>query len=431
MAIVELANAQLQQQAAAAAKKDGGGHELEDGAADADTSTTMGMSCKRSEQQQQLVESSSSYDYDYGALMKGVRHLSDSGITRLPDRYVLPVSDRPGVGLIAASSTAAAAGGVGRVKLPVVDLAGLRDPSQRAAVLATLDDACREYGFFQVCINYTHKSRRHVHHDFTRVSLASSTSTCACVRVSAGSRLLLAMATTPAELMCRAPGPGAQVVNHGVGSDVSGGMLDVARRFFELPLAERARHMSADVRAPVRYGTSFNQAKDAVLCWRDFLKLVCQPLREVVPRWPQQPADLRDVATGYAAASHALFMEVMEAALEALGIPAPAAGGGVLGELAALASHMMTVNCYPACPQPELTLGMPPHSDYGLLTFVLQDHVEGLQVLHAGRWLTVDPVPGSLVVNVGDHLEVRASATTSNDQHLPTDEMTRTVALRQ
>ncbi|ONM03949.1 protein DMR6-LIKE OXYGENASE 2 isoform X2 [Zea mays] len=345
MAIVELANAQLQQQAAAAAKKDGGGHELEDGAADADTSTTMGMSCKRSEQQQQLVESSSSYDYDYGALMKGVRHLSDSGITRLPDRYVLPVSDRPGVGLIAASSTAAAAGGVGRVKLPVVDLAGLRDPSQRAAVLATLDDACREYGFFQV-------------------------------------------------------------VNHGVGSDVSGGMLDVARRFFELPLAERARHMSADVRAPVRYGTSFNQAKDAVLCWRDFLKLVCQPLREVVPRWPQQPADLRDVATGYAAASHALFMEVMEAALEALGIPAPAAGGGVLGELAALASHMMTVNCYPACPQPELTLGMPPHSDYGLLTFVLQDHVEGLQVLHAGRWLTVDPVPGSFVVNVGDHLEI-------------------------
>lgn len=129
MAIVDVANAQLQQAAAAAAKKDEDGHEQQ--------------------------ESS----YDYGALMKGVRHLSDSGITRLPDRYVLPVSDRPGVGLLAASSTAAASGGVGRVKLPVVDLAGLRDPSQRAAVLATLDDACREYGFFQVCINYTHKSR--------------------------------------------------------------------------------------------------------------------------------------------------------------------------------------------------------------------------------------------------------------------------------
>jgi isopenicillin N synthase-like dioxygenase len=181
-------------------------------------------------------------------------------------------------------------------------------------------------------------------------------------------------------------------------------MLDVARRFFELPLAERARHMSADVRAPVRYGTSFNQAKDAVLCWRDFLKLVCQPLQAVLPYWPQQPADLRDVATRYATASHRLFMEVMEAALEALGIPT---AGGVLGELAASSSHMMTVNCYPACPQPELTLGMPSHSDYGLFTFVLQDHVEGLQVMHDGRWLTIDPIPGSFVVNVGDHLEVR------------------------
>ena len=138
MAIVDLANAQLQQAAAAAAKKDDGGHEVEEAAGD---TNTTGMSCKRSEQ----LESSS----DYGAcLMKGVRHLSDSGITRLPDRYVLPASDRPSV--LAASSTAAGVGGVGRVKLPVVDLAGLRDPSQRAAVLATLDAACREYGFFQV-----------------------------------------------------------------------------------------------------------------------------------------------------------------------------------------------------------------------------------------------------------------------------------------
>ncbi|KAL6644361.1 hypothetical protein ACP70R_015969 [Stipagrostis hirtigluma subsp. patula] len=269
--------------------------------------------------------------------LKGVRHLSDSGITRLPDRYVLPASDRPAAG--------AGADAPGRVKLPVVDLARLRDPAGRAAVLATLDAACRDYGFFQV-------------------------------------------------------------VNHGVGGEVSGGVMDVARRFFELPFAERARYMSPDVRATVRYGTSFNQANDAVLCWRDFLKLVCQPLAAVVPEWPDNPTDLREVASRYAMATHGVFVELMEAALEALGIPA-GGGGGVLGELAAgRASQMMTMNCYPACPQPELTLGMPPHSDYGLLTLVLQDHVEGLQVMHAGRWLTVDPIPGSFVVNVGDHLEI-------------------------
>jgi isopenicillin N synthase-like dioxygenase len=101
-------------------------------------------------------------------------------------------------------------------------------------------------------------------------------------------------------------------------------------------------------------------------------------------------------------ANHQLFMELVEAALEALGI---ACRQGLLRELAVGYSQIM-LNCYPACPQPELTLGLPPHSDYCLFTLLLQDQVEGLQVMHHGRWLTVHPVPGSFIANVGDHLEV-------------------------
>ena len=70
-------------------------------------------------------------------------------------------------------------------------------------------------------------------------------------------------------------------------------------------------------------------------------------------------------------------------------------------------SQLIVVNCYPSCPEPELTLGIPPHSDYGLLTLLLQDaQVEGLQIQHEGRWVTVKPLLNSFVVNVGDHLEV-------------------------
>ncbi|RZR97102.1 hypothetical protein BHM03_00026220 [Ensete ventricosum] len=65
------------------------------------------------------------------------------------------------------------------------------------------------------------------------------------------------------------------------------------------------------------------------------------------------------------------------------------------------------VNLYPKCPQPELTLGLSPHSDPGGLTVLLaDDHVEGLQVRKDGAWLTVQLVPGAFIVNVGDQIEV-------------------------
>lgn len=107
--------------------------------------------------------------------------------------------------------------------------------------------------------------------------------------------------------------------------------------------------------------------------------------------------------SSYAAANQRLFKELMEALLEAMGIT----GGGVLEELDA-GTQMLMVNCFPACPEPELTLGMPPHSDYGFLTVLLQDQVNGLEVNdhRDGDWLLVEPLPSALVVNVGDHLEV-------------------------
>jgi isopenicillin N synthase-like dioxygenase len=115
------------------------------------------------------------------------------------------------------------------------------------------------------------------------------------------------------------------------------------------------------------------------------------------------------VVSAYARSSRRLFTELMEAALEALGIRSGAAAE-MLADCDA-GSQMLMANCFPACPEPDLTLGMPPHSDYGFLTVLLQDQVNGLEVRHADRWVLVDPLPGSLVVNIGDHFEVRRTRT--------------------
>ena len=67
----------------------------------------------------------------------------------------------------------------------------------------------------------------------------------------------------------------------------------------------------------------------------------------------------------------------------------------------------MRMNYYPPCPQPELVLGVSPHSDGGSITLLLQDdETTGLQIKHKGGWLPVKPIPNALVVNVGDVIEV-------------------------
>lgn len=77
---------------------------------------------------------------------------------------------------------------------------------------------------------------------------------------------------------------------------------------------------------------------------------------------------------------------------------------------------MVNMNFYPTCPNPELTVGVGRHSDMGALTILLQDGIGGLYVKveedipdvgKKGEWMEIPPVPGALVINVGDTLQVR------------------------
>jgi isopenicillin N synthase-like dioxygenase len=69
----------------------------------------------------------------------------------------------------------------------------------------------------------------------------------------------------------------------------------------------------------------------------------------------------------------------------------------------------VAVNLYP---EPELTSGgLPAHTDPDALTILLMDQdVAGLQVLHGGgkQWVTVNPLPGALVISIGDQLRALA-----------------------
>jgi isopenicillin N synthase-like dioxygenase len=53
----------------------------------------------------------------------------------------------------------------------------------------------------------------------------------------------------------------------------------------------------------------------------------------------------------------------------------------------------------------ESSWGVGEHTDYGVLTILLQDEATGLEVRSRSGWLAAPPIPGSFVVNIGDMLD--------------------------
>ena len=65
------------------------------------------------------------------------------------------------------------------------------------------------------------------------------------------------------------------------------------------------------------------------------------------------------------------------------------------------------VSSYPPCPRPDLVKGLRAHTDAGGIILLFQDdRVGGLQLLKDGEWVDVPPTRHSIVVNLGDQLEV-------------------------
>ena len=117
--------------------------------------------------------------------------------------------------------------------------------------------------------------------------------------------------------------------------------------------------------------------------------------------------DREDVGD-YCTSVRGLVLRLIEAISESLGLPSDYIDKEALGKH----GQHMALNYYPPCPQPELTYGLPGHTDPNLITILLQDDVPGLQVLRDGNWVPVNPIPSTFIVNIGDQMQVL-----SNDRY--------------
>ncbi|XP_021909354.1 protein DOWNY MILDEW RESISTANCE 6 [Carica papaya] len=192
-----------------------------------------------------------------------------------------------------------------------------------------------------------------------------------------------------------------QVINHGVSEETRDGMIGVAKEFFSLPMEEKMKIYSDDPAKTTRLSTSFNVKKEKVHNWRDYLRLHCHPLHKYMPEWPSSPPSFKEVVSKYSIEVRELGLRIEELISESLGLDKDLIRN-VVGEQ----GQHMAVNYYPPCPQPELTYGLPAHTDPNALTILLQDlQVSGLQVLKDGKWVAVHPQPNAFVINIGDQLQ--------------------------
>lgn len=119
-------------------------------------------------------------------------------------------------------------------------------------------------------------------------------------------------------------------------------------------------------------------------------------------KWLESSPDFEGAAMGWFNAAHDVARHLLRGFAMGLGLPEKF----FMGDDAAPMSRASFVY-YP--PQPasmgDDQFGVGPHTDFGVLTVLGQDDVGGLQVQDVnGNWVAAQPIPGTLIVNVGDLL---------------------------
>ncbi|KAJ8549127.1 hypothetical protein K7X08_032834 [Anisodus acutangulus] len=197
-----------------------------------------------------------------------------------------------------------------------------------------------------------------------------------------------------------------QVVNHGIPTSVLDETLQGTRQFFEQDIEVKKQYYTRE-NGKVIYVSNFDLYSPCVpaASWRDSLFCFMAPN----PPSPEEfPIACGQILMDFSKDMKKLGCTLLELLSEGLGLDR---------------YHLKNMDCdkglsilgnyYPACPQPELTMGTIQHSDGDFITVLLQDQLGGLQVLHQNQWVNVPPIPGALVVNIGDFLQLM-----SNDKYI-------------
>lgn len=203
------------------------------------------------------------------------------------------------------------------------------------------------------------------------------------------------------------------LVGHGIPQDLIDEVLEVSRRFFDLPDGEKLA--IENVRSPQfrGYTRTGEELTNGTVDWREQIDIGEE--RETVDGgpafqrlegpnlWPAALPELETAMTRWREQLSALSLRLLRAWAVALGSPAD-----VFDD--AFADHpfsLIKIVRYPGKSDEVAEQGVGAHRDGGVLTLLLVEPGKGgLQVEHEGAWIDAPSIPGAFVVNIGEMLEL-------------------------
>ncbi|XP_030441750.2 flavonol synthase 1-like [Syzygium oleosum] len=195
------------------------------------------------------------------------------------------------------------------------------------------------------------------------------------------------------------------VTDHGIPPELVRRLQEVGREFFRLPQEEKEKYANDPSRGNFEgYGTKMTKNHDEKVEWVDyFFHLMHPPCKVRHEIWPQHPPSYREVTEKYNKEILRVTEVLLELISEGLGLEKNVLKASLGGDQMELE---MKINLYPPCPQPQLALGVEPHTDMSALTILVPNEVPGLQAWKDGYWYAVDYLPNALFFHVGDQIEV-------------------------
>jgi isopenicillin N synthase-like dioxygenase len=206
------------------------------------------------------------------------------------------------------------------------------------------------------------------------------------------------------------------LTGHGIAQQDFDDVIAMGHRFFALPLAEKMKLHSNRSAARLGYRGMGGPNPEANPDQVPDIKERFHMSREVLPGepeegrrnaglslWPDEAVipGFADLMRKHIRERCAVAQHLARAFALSLDLP-----DSYFDETYRYLSGNLVLNYYPAIDPAtlrEAQWSFSPHSDYNAFTLLYQDSRGGLQVLNAvGEWIDAPPIPGTMVVNIGD-----------------------------